>query len=264
VTELGKLSNDQIAGFMERGFVHLSGVVPPHLTESGQRVIWSDLKMSPDDPSTWTEPVKRLIPSDPRPFADAFNRPRLSAAFDQLVGEARWLSRPHLGIFVVRFPGERDPGDTGWHIDTSFPPEDAPDADFSKWRVNVSSRDRGLLMLFLFSKVTEDDAPTRIRVGSHRDVPAVLAAAGPNGMTGTAASVLAEQASSSRPVTTATGESGDVYLCHPFLVHAAQRARGAAPRLMAQTPLGIRAPFDVNGGDHAGSPVEICIRDGLR
>jgi hypothetical protein len=30
----------------------------------------------------------------------------------------------------------------------------------------------------LFSDVGEDDAPTRIRVGSHLDVPAALAAAG--------------------------------------------------------------------------------------
>jgi hypothetical protein len=263
MTKLGTLSSEQTAEFMEQGFVQLPGIVPHHVIAAGQQVIWSDLGMSPDDPSTWTEPVKRLIPSDPRPFAAAFDSQRLFAAFDQLVGEGRWLPRPDLGIFVVRFPSEPDLGDTGWHIDTSFPPENAPDPDFSNWRVSVSSRDRGLLMLFLFSNVTEDDAPTRIRIGSHLDVPLTLAAAGPNGMPGTEASPLVEHASSSRPVATATGESGDVYLCHPFLVHAAQRAKGVAPRLMAQPPLAVRAPFAVSSHDEFGSPVEICIRNGL-
>jgi hypothetical protein len=263
MSKLGRLSSEQIAEFMEHGFVHLPGIVPHQVIAAGQLVIWSDLGMSPDDPSTWTGPVKRLIPSDPRPFAAAFNSDGLFAAFDQLVGEGRWLPRPDLGFFVVRFPSELDPGDTGWHIDTSFPPEDAPDADFSNWRVSVSSRDRGLLMLFLFSNVTENDAPTRIRVGSHLDVPFALAAAGPNGVPGTEASPLVEHVSSSRPIAAATGAPGDVYLCHPFLVHAAQRANGLVPRLMAQPPLVVRAPFVVSGHDNVGPPVEMCIRNGL-
>ncbi len=35
-------------------------------------------------------------------------------------------------------------------------------------------------------------------------------------------------------VALATGEAGTVYLCHPFLVHAAQIHRGKRPRFMAQ------------------------------
>jgi hypothetical protein len=47
--------------------------------------------------------------------------------------------------------------------------------------VNVTSRGRALLMLFLFSDVGELDAPTRIRSGSHLDVaPLVGKAAGPH------------------------------------------------------------------------------------
>jgi hypothetical protein len=40
-----------------------------------------------------------------------------------------------------------------------------------------------------------------------------------------------------RPVVTATGEAGTVYLCHPFLVHAAQPHHGERPRFLAQPPL---------------------------
>ena len=85
------------------------------------------------------------------------------------------MPRPDVGIFVVRiFP--RGPGDLGWHLDLSFPPEtgERGGGDYSDRRVNVRSRDRALLMLFLFSDIGEDDAPTRIRVGSHCDNPLLL------------------------------------------------------------------------------------------
>src|ERR671924_383472 len=80
---------------------------------------------------------------------------------------------------------EHDPGDAGWHVDLSFPGEDCdPDEqqDFSAWRVNVISRGRALLMLFLFSDVGTQDAPTRIRVGSHMDMARFLEPAGEAGM----------------------------------------------------------------------------------
>ncbi len=65
-----------------------------------------------------------------------------------------------MGTFPVRFPSAEDPGDTGWHIDMSF---DHHKTDFMEWRANVSSKGRALLMLFLFSDIAADDAPTRIR-----------------------------------------------------------------------------------------------------
>jgi hypothetical protein len=43
--------------------------------------------------------------------------------------------------------------------------------------------------------------------------------------------------SAHRPVVTATGDAGTVYLCHPFLVHAAQPHHGEHPRFLAQPPL---------------------------
>ena len=80
----------------------------------------------------------------------------------------------------MRFPSPDDPGDAGWHIDVSFG-LDTP--DFMHWRANIVSKNRALLMLFLFSDVGEDDAPTRIRVGSHIDIARMLAPAGEAGLT---------------------------------------------------------------------------------
>ena len=61
----------------------------------------------------------------------------------------------------------------------------------------------------------------------------------------------------------ATGEAGTVYLCHPFLIHAAQKHRGTTPRFMAQPSLSPGEPYWLAREDAAYSPVEIAIRRGL-
>ena len=184
---MGPLSPVQVERFVEEGFVKVPSVVPPEHLTAGRAVLWDDLGVSPNDPTTWTEPVVRIIPSVEAPFKAAFDQPLLFAGIDQLVGPGRWLPRPHLGIFVVRFPHALPPNDTGWHIDASFAPEDysgrpGADTDFSDWHVNVFARQRALLMLFLFSDVGPHDGPTRLRVGSHLDVPTLLHDAGESGL----------------------------------------------------------------------------------
>jgi hypothetical protein len=119
-------------------------------------------------------------------------------------------------------------------------------------------------MLFLFSDVGENDAPTRIRVASHLDVARMLAPAGESGLslTDLAANGFAETAE--RREILARGEAGTVYLCHPFLVHAAQPHRGTRPRFLAQPPLLPAEPFLLNRTDNKYSPVEQAIRNALQ
>jgi hypothetical protein len=81
----------------------------------------------PEDPSTWVHPVIRLGDYTNAPFRKVATAPSLQAAFDQLAGVGRWKPRESLGTFPVRFPGNEDPGDTGWHVDASFPGENASD-----------------------------------------------------------------------------------------------------------------------------------------
>jgi hypothetical protein len=132
------------------------------------------------------------------------------------------------------------------------------------WRVNVYSKGRALLMLFLFSDVGPDDAPTRVRVGSHLEMARILASAGEQGrsLAELAVNGFAETAHCAEVL--ATGGAGTVYLCHPFLVHAAQPHRGTRPRFMAQPPLvpaSGRLELARPHGDYA--PVEVAIRAAL-
>ena len=237
------LDADDIEAFVVNGFVPLRAAFSREIADECRDLLWQQLDEKADDPTTWSRPVVRLGGQIATPFREAMTTARLHAAFDQLVGAGRWRSPPYLaGTVPVRFPHDADPGDDGWHVDGAFERD-------GTYCVNVRSDGRALLMLVLLSDVGELDAPTRLRAGSHLVVPRVLEPAGQPGMT------FLELAQAlppldDRPISFATGDAGDVYLCHPFLVHAAQRNRGAQPRFVAQPGLLFaelrddRAPVD--------------------
>jgi hypothetical protein len=255
------LTPAQINAFIADGFVRLDHAFPAELAAEGRAILWAATGCDPDDPATWTQPVIRLGEFSQAPFRAAANTPRLTAAYDQLVGPGRWLPRGGLGTFPVRFPLPQDAGDTGWHIDASFG-YDHP--DFLEWRSNITSRGRALLLLFLFSDVGEDDAPTRIRPGSHLEVARYLAPAGETGRT--LRDMLTDRPDwfDTGREALATGPAGTVYLCHPFLVHAAQIHRGRTVKFMAQPPLLPAEPLELDRFDNTYSPVEAAIRLALQ
>ena len=259
------VADAQIRQFIHDGFVKIQEAFPRELADESRSILWRDTGCDEADPTTWTKPVIRLGMYEQAPFTRAANMPVLHQAFDQLVGPGRWRPRSDLGTFPIRFPSPDDPGDAGWHVDSSFPPDLGDTNDFRNWRINVFSKGRALLMLFLFSDVGESDAPTRIRVGSHLDVARILSPAGDNSLSArdlAAAEGFAETAA--RREVLATGDAGTVYLCHPFLVHAAQQHRGSRPRFLAQPPLVPAGPFLLNRTDGAYSPVEQAIRIALQ
>jgi hypothetical protein len=246
--------------FVERGFVRLRGAFPRSVADRCRAILWRATGCDEHDRSTWTQPVVRVPYRADAPFVDAINAPALHVAFDTLVGADRWWPRRDVGTFAVRFPHPDEPGDDGWHIDASFPPPgaDVTDTDYLHWRINTRSDGKVLLLLLLFSDTGEDDAPTRLRVGSHRSIAARLPAFGDAGTDVFQLMPLPEG-----DVVTATGDAGDVYLCHPFLVHAAQANRGGRPRFLAQPPLHGRGVLDPGGDLGSRSAVERAIRFGL-
>lgn len=256
------LSRDEVSAFVADGYVAVRGAVPASVAGACRDVIWSELRHAGvlrEDPSTWTAPVVRIPCPEGGPFAAAGTAPLLGEACDQLAGAGRWWRRPGVGGTIpVRFPSEDDPGDAGWHIESSYEVGGRP-------RVNIRSRGRALLALYLFTDVGVGDSPTRLRPGSHRDVPAILAPAGDDGLDWSEAARQAAQVSAHRRTVLATGQAGDVFLCHPFLVHAASWPhRGRAPRIIAQPPV---LPL---GGDPVRlstaavpAPVEQAVWDSL-
>jgi hypothetical protein len=248
------------SAFMRDGFVAVRGAFSPDTARACRETIWAALAsqgISAADRGTWSRPLVRIDCPDGEPFAAAAASPALTAAYDALIGPGRWTRRNGVGGSVpVRFPSEDYPGEVGYHIEGTW-------WGGKEYWSNVRSKGRGLLALFLFSDIGPDDAPTRLIMGSHLFVPAVLAPAGEGGMPGGEVPTRLQPSVLCRRAAEATGAAGDVFLCHPFVVHTATWPhRGTEPRMIAQP--GIRAPdgFSLDGTD--SSPVARAIVDGLR
>jgi len=248
------LTSRQVENFIIDGFVKIENAFGPCLAAQAIAELWRETRLSPDQPDGWTQPVVRVGFKSSPPFVEAANTAKLHAAYDQIVGQGRWLAPMGVGTFPIRFPCPKAPDDIGWHVDVSF---DTDNPDFMEWRANITSRGRALLMLFLFSDVGPDDAPTRIRKGSHAVIARELLPYGEGGATLRQLSADGYASTNDCAEELATGAAGTVYLCHPFLVHSAQAHRGQQPRFMAQPPLLPRGEMDPH---FPASPVQQAIR----
>ena len=254
------LSKNEIEQFIHSGYVRLDDVFSQHVAKAATDILWNDLPCDRSNPSTWTKPVIRLGMYTQQPFIESVNTQKLFNAFDQLVGQDKWIPCRNVGTFPVRFPSDEQPNDTGKHVDASFPGNDPN--NFFEWRVNVKSKGRALLMLILYSDVSENDAPTIIYDGSHLDVARLLYKEGDAGLSFMELANRLEGLPERKQVY-ATGKAGTIYLCHPFLVHSAQPHRGSTPKFMAQPPLLLKDELSLSDGDiHA--PVEKAIQLALR
>jgi len=254
------LEPPELEQFVREGYLVVRSAFPTELAEVCRRSAAQQLGIDLASPNTWRRPVVRGVPTG-ECFKRAANAPRLLDAVGQLVNPDAWQARPNLGAFVVRFPSDEDPGDAGWHIDSSFqPPGD------SRWFVNYRSKERALLLLCLVSDVGRNDAPSRLLPGSHLEMARLLAPAGEEGLPGPYGGQESEiplPASRSGEVF-ATGSAGDVFVCHPFLVHAATWPhRGEQPRFLAQPPIAVSNGLDLDGPLNRLSPVARAIRLGI-
>ena len=263
-----ELTDSQIQSFIDDGFVKISGAFTYDTAKQSRELLWEMIEAEhPDidrnDSSTWpttseTEPLNviRIEGSDDSIFVDAANTPKLTSAFDQLVGERRWIPRYNMGSFVIPFPSDFDDGDMDHaHIDGC-------ELINGRYQLRFETDCRVLLMLFLYDDVTEINAPTQLWVGSHKLVAPVLFANKGNFMR--SEDVTEQIPFKDLPVAFATGNAGDVYLCHPFTVHTGTFNRSNAPRFLAQPGLEPVEPLNVErdvGFNY--SPVEIAVREAI-
>jgi hypothetical protein len=101
------LSNQQIASFIKDGYLCLDQVFPKELAAECRDILWRDTGCDPGDMSTWKRPVVWLWAYAQEPFVRAANAPRLLSAYDQLVGQGRWVPMRSLGTFPIRFPTDQ-------------------------------------------------------------------------------------------------------------------------------------------------------------
>ena len=246
--------------FVRDGYVAIRGAVDPATVAACQELTWAAMErrgVRRSIAAGWPALVAGFGDLAGEPFVAAYMAPALTAAYDELIGPGRWEPSADIGeAMVVRFPSE-ERASSGYHIEGSYPP---PAGQPGRWWVNIRSRARGLLALFLLTDVGRDDAPTRLVCGSHLAVPEFLA---PYGEAGTDSDAEFWRPSTlCRTVAHATGQAGDVFLCHPFIVHTATWPhRGTGPRMMAQPAVNAPDGFTLDGSDP--SPVAQAIAQGL-
>lgn len=223
--------------FIAEGFVKLEAAAPPEACDAARALLWRQIGLSPEEPSDWREPVAWASDlTGEGPFGEIARSPRLAEALDGLCGPGGWIPRDSLGMVPVRFPRVPPADDRGWHIDANAA---RPDGTYL-----CSGAPETVLLLVLLSHVGPDDAPTRIRIGSHRDAASAMAG---RALDPFEAGPLVDAASSHRPLARATGHPGDMYLLHPFTVHAADEHRGGEPRFMSQAPVLLTEPITPGG-----------------
>ncbi|MGO1669331.1 MAG: phytanoyl-CoA dioxygenase [Sphingobacterium sp.] len=255
------LNNKEIQQFIQDGFIRIDNAFSEEVAMNARQILWNDLPLEESKPEQWTEPVIWLGMYSQQPFLDSVNSKVLHQIFDQLVGQDNWLPCRSVGSFPVRFPVASESNDTGIHVDASFPGKDP--SNLFEWRVNVKSKGRALLMLILYSDVSEKDAPTVIYKGSHMDVACILSGKGDEGLS---FMELAERLHTlpTQDTVQATGKAGTIYLCHPFLAHSAQAHKGRSPKFMAQPPLLLRNELKITSANPDVAPVVAAIQQALK
>lgn len=287
------LTPSQVEQFVEVGWTRLDGAFPRAAALAAQDFLWQRVaERGPrrDAPATWTEPMVHIRESYREPVFQACATERLADAIEDLVGRGRWATRDKpapWGWWPVNFAlGADRPWDVptgGWHWDGQH------------FRHFVDAPEQGLLLLCIFSDIRTHGGGTLVAEGSHKVVADFLSRH-PDGLElGEAIGLCASEhpwlaeltGRSAAPrdaariprfmgagqvdaagrrlrVVETTAEAGDVFLCHPFLFHAASQNHLRVPRFMCNRTTPLRERLQLHRADPgAHSALEESIRSAL-
>lgn len=252
----GPLTSTDIDGFLRDGYVKLEGALDEDVRREWIAQGYARLGIDPDDRSTWN--VDRVHMGGDRHLPVAEIAPRAMAAAEQLLGGAdRVVPNWHWGDHFIVNLGERhdepwrpaSPEVPGWHKDGDF------------FRHFLDSPEQGLLTVVLWTDVVHQGGPTFLANDSVAPIARFLVAR-PEGVMPNDFDFRARIRECSR-FSEATGRAGDVFLIHPYLLHAVSQNVLRVPRAITNPPLALREPMRFDRADGAYSPVERAILNGL-
>ena len=250
------LTPEQAEQFVERGYVAIRGCFSPQAAREYTSTIWTRLGYERDDPATWAEPSIHM-PShrsiDIRTFA-----PKAWGAVCDLLGGAQRLQPYEWNdAFIVNlWQGAQRP----WQPASAESPGWHKDGDF--FRHFLDSPEQGLLTLVLWSDVVHQGGATFVAADSVGPVARFLAGH-PEGVE-PLAFPYADLVARCGEFIEATGEVGDVYLLHPFILHAKAQNVLRVPRYITNPPVHLVGPMRFDRADpDEFSLVERAVLRGL-
>lgn len=250
------LNAEDIRHFIQKGYVVIKEGFPKETAAEWAALCCHRLGIDPHDRATWhTDRVH--MPGTKSVKVDEF-APKVWAAACQLCGgEDRVVSPWHWSDHFIVNLGERSddpwmpagPDCPGWHKDGDF------------FRHYLDSPEQGLLTLVLWTDVIHQGGPTYLAADSV-SVIAKFMADHPEGVLPGGFDFRA-RVRECREFAEATGEAGDVYLIHPYALHAVSQNVARALRIITNPPITLREPMQFNRADGAYSPVEQAVLAGL-
>lgn len=256
------LSDAQIEHFVQYGFIHLPGCFdasPGSTARSWVEESWVRNGFDPDDQSTW--PLDKIHMPHTESAAVRDFAPKAWDAICALCGgEDRLAGEPRFGNgFIANYGWGRDqpwvppgPEAEGWHKDGDF---------FLHF---LDSPEQGLLIVVYYTDVGEKGGGTYIAPDSIGLVARFLAnrpeGVHPFGFPRGEHSLIRQ----CRDFREVTGKAGDVFLLHPYMLHASSRNHSATARMMTNPCIQLKAPmiFDRTDGSET-SPIERAVLRGL-
>jgi hypothetical protein len=251
------LSPEQVEQFLTRGFCVVRNAFTREQAQSWTDKIFPRLGYNETDLSTW-EQHRIHMPAHERMPASEFAPKAWGAMCELLGGEDRVQQATWGDSFIVNLGQPDDaekwqppsPAVEGWHKDGDF------------FRHFLDSPEQGLLTIVLWSDVLPKGGSTFV-AGDSVGVVARFLAQHPEGVTPGGfdfKSMIAECSDFAE----ATGEVGDVYLLHPYILHASSRNALRLPRYITNPPVSLKEPMNFNRENPAGfSLVEQAILRGL-
>ncbi len=230
------LTEEEAAQFVERGFVRVEGCFGRDVAGWATEEMWSRLGYDADDPSTWVD--KRIhMPTLKRFEVKSFAPEAWHAVCDLVGGEER-IREPYMwgDGFIVNL-GVR--ADEPWAPPTAASPGWHADGDF--FLHFLDSPEQGLLTLVLWTDVVHQGGATFVACDSVGPVARYLAdhpeGVRPNGFD--VPSLVPE----CHDFIEATGSAGDVFLLHPFVLHATAQNTLRRPRVITNPPVSLKEPM---------------------
>ena len=286
---LNVLSPSQVEQFIECGYTRLEEAYPSEKALAVQDFLWEQLAVRGirrDDQATWTQPMVHIKESYEAPVFQECATQRLFQAVEDLVGQGRHAHRTptRWGWWPVNFAlGADRPWDVptgGWHWDGIT------------FKHHVDSPEQGLLLICIFSEIKPHGGSTVVAEGSHKlvarflnqypdgldinDAIKLCASSHPwlaelTGRTTEQAtrripyfmdSTYQDQGANLRVVET-PGSPGDVYLCHPFIFHAASQNHSGVPRFICNRAGSLKERMRLQGSSEDCSPLENSVRQAI-
>jgi hypothetical protein len=220
--------------FLEKGWVVVHDCFSPAAAQRYTESVWTRLGYDPEDRSTWEEPSIHM-PGHRTIDVATFAPKAWQAACDLVGGEDR-VAGPYSWSdgFIVNL-GEgadrpwADPSaeSGGWHKDGDF------------FRHFLDSPEQGLLTLVLWSDVRHQGGATFVASDSVGPVARRLA----DHPEGLLPNSFADLISECSDFDEATGQVGDVFFLHPYILHAKAQNVLRLPRLITNPPIHLREPM---------------------